>query len=544
MQLIDLFALAGSFILLALIRRDALRKRLLLILSVLFLFRLQPVVPIRNFDFWFPLLTIGITFIAWRISGGRVEKTSLLDFAIILGTILFVAATRFLDLDGLLTRARPPQFTVVLIALGAGGMFIALYGLLARNQARFALSAGIFLLLGSLIVLKVPALSLRGSMVLRLISGQSAENAAVTDLRWLGFSYIAFRLLSVLIDTLGIYAQSIDAQSVNDQGTKSKIIHHRWIWRSSRSTLAGMIAPASGIVNKQNDTFDARSIGTRSGHAHPKLPAEYGPGDFLTYVIFPPALSAGPIDRPEHFLKELNSPQGHADVPANFLPGMERIAAGLFKKFILADSLAKMALSPANALQLQDGIWAWAALFFYGFQLYFDFSGYSDIAVGSARLIGIVLPENFRRPYLKPDIAKFWNNWHITLTQWIRGYVFNPLTRHLRSLKRSRKDPALPQWLVILITQLVTMLLIGLWHGGTLNFALWGLWHACGLFLHQQYERFTKGWLFELSETAPVLHRLYSVFSTLLTILFVMTGWVWFALPDFDSAIRFFAKLF
>lgn len=471
MQLIDILILVGCFVLLAMIPRNPLRNRLLL-LSVIFLFRLQPAVPIRNFDFWFPLLTVGITFFVWRVCGGKIEKNHRVDFTVILGTILLTALTRFFELDGLLTRTRPPQPGIIIAALCVGGLILWLSGFWARKKPAAFLSAGILLLLLLLILLKTPALSLRASMFLRTLSGQSAENAGTADLRWLGFSYIAFRLLSVMIDA-----------------------------------------------------------------RHGRRP-EAGPGDFLIYVIFPPALSAGPIDRPEHFQRELNAVPG--DIPGDFLVASERIGIGLFKKFILADSLAKMALSPANVMQLKPGFWAWAALFFYGFQLYFDFSGYSDIAIGLARIIGISLPENFRQPYLKPDIAKFWNNWHITLTQWIRTYVFNPLTRRLRA----RKQRPLPQWLMILVTQLVTMLLIGLWHGISINFALWGLWHGIGLFIHQLYERRTKGLLFELSERNRPLHRFYTGASTILTIFFVMIGWVWFALPDFDSAVHFMTKLF
>ena len=125
----------------------------------------------------------------------------------------------------------------------------------------------------------------------------------------------------------------------------------------------------------------------------------------------------------------------------------------------------------------------------------------------------------------------------MTLTQWIRSYVFNPLTRRLRQ----NKDHPLPQWLIILITQLTTMLIIGLWHGISWNFIIWGLWHGIGLFIHQLYGRKTGNRIRELRGT---LQKTYTLYSTLLTILYVSLGWIWFVTPDFSTAIGFFGRLF
>src|SRR5512141_411437 len=104
------------------------------------------------------------------------------------------------------------------------------------------------------------------------------------------------------------------------------------------------------------------------------------------------------------------------------------------------------------------------------------------------RLLGIRLPENFAAPYLKPNITQFWNSWHMTLTQWFRSYVFNPLTRAMRS----SKEP-LPTILILLVAQISTMALIGLWHGITLGFVFWGLWHGLGLFIQNRWSDFIKG---------------------------------------------------
>ena len=124
-------------------------------------------------------------------------------------------------------------------------------------------------------------------------------------------------------------------------------------------------------------------------------------------------------------------------------------------------------------------------MYAYAFRIFLDFSGYTDIAIALGRLLGVRLPENFAAPYLKPNIALFWNSWHMSLTQWFRAYVFNPLARRLRSATAQ-----IPDWLACLVTQLVTMLLIGLWHGITWSFALWGLWHGIGLFVHNRWSAF------------------------------------------------------
>ncbi len=475
MLLSNILLLAGLFLLIRGIPQQRIRKYFLLALSIIFVFSLQPTLSIRNFDFWLPLTTTGLTLVCWafccrsdtsRLSDNRSE------LLIIFGTVLFIALSRLFSFEGIFTASRSPILSVSLPWIAGWFIlfFIFYYFGGSKPKKLFSLFIGFILLI--LILLKTPRLALQVSRFFRNLAGQSAELATANDLRWFGFSYIAFRLLSVLIDAR--------------KGRK-------WV---------------------------------------------VSPGDFLIYVCFPPALAAGPIDRLDHFDKELNSVPH--PFPEDFREGIPRIATGLFKKFILADSLALVALSSQNAVLIKHTGWAWASLFAYSLQLYFDFSGYSDVAIGLAHLIGIKLPENFNHPYLKPDIAKFWNSWHITLTQWIRSYTFNPLVRKLRK----KKDPAFPQWFMILITQSVTMGLIGLWHGVTLNFFIWGIWNALGLFFHQLYADHTKNQLTTISEEHSIAFRVYTIGSTLLTFLFVSLGWIWFVLPNIDSAALFFERLF
>jgi D-alanyl-lipoteichoic acid acyltransferase DltB (MBOAT superfamily) len=199
---------------------------------------------------------------------------------------------------------------------------------------------------------------------------------------------------------------------------------------------------------------------------------------------------------------------------------------------VLADTLAIFSLDPANALQVNSPMWMWLLLYAYALRLYLDFSGYTDIAIGLGRLLGIRLPENFNAPYLKTNLTGFWNAWHITLAQWFRAYFFNPLTRWLRT------HPAKPPiWAIILVGQTGVMLLIGLWHGLTWNFALWGLWHAAGLFVHNRWSEWqrARGWT---APARPWQQRVLAAGGWLLTFNFVSLGWVWFALPDLQSSLH------
>jgi alginate O-acetyltransferase complex protein AlgI len=147
------------------------------------------------------------------------------------------------------------------------------------------------------------------------------------------------------------------------------------------------------------------------------------------------------------------------------------------------------------------------------------------------------LPENFNRPYLQENLSHFWNNWHMTLTNWFRAYLFNPLTRALR------KDGRLSQTSILFFTQLATMLLIGMWHGVSWNFLIWGAWHGLGLFVHNRWSAWTQPIMNRLDEK-PVLSKSVRVINVLLTYHYVTLGWIWFVLPHPAAAISFIATLF
>jgi D-alanyl-lipoteichoic acid acyltransferase DltB (MBOAT superfamily) len=180
----------------------------------------------------------------------------------------------------------------------------------------------------------------------------------------------------------------------------------------------------------------------------------------------------------------------------------------------------------------------WVILYAYAFLIYFDFSGYTDVAIGLGMLMGIRLPENFNRPYLQHNLTQFWNTWHMTLAQWFRAYYFNPLTRSLRASPRH-----IPVQWIIFIGQFSTMVLIGLWHGVTWNFAIWGAWHGLGLFAHNRWNEFVRVRLGQ-QPLQPRTQRLLGVGGILLTFNFVALGWVWFSLPTPELSLRVFSVLF
>ncbi len=253
------------------------------------------------------------------------------------------------------------------------------------------------------------------------------------------------------------------------------------------------------------------------------------PLDFATFTMFFPTLVAGPIKRFQSFAPQVR----HIETPSNelFALNLYRVAIGLAKKIVIADSMTLLTqpiLAPNGDLFGRlDYI---VAILSYGTKIYFDFSGYSDIAIGVSGLLGIRIPENFARPYWAQNISVFWRRWHMSLSSWIRDYVFIPLGG-------SRRVP-----LMTALNLILAMAIAGLWHGAAWTFVVWGLWHGAGLAVHRAWTtavvpRVT--WLSRPGLFVPVV-------STALTFGFVFIGWVLFAALTFGDAgtviTRAFAK--
>ncbi len=209
---------------------------------------------------------------------------------------------------------------------------------------------------------------------------------------------------------------------------------------------------------------------------------------FFNYMTFFPAFISGPINRYAEFAGQMGS-ERRGVLGQDLRAGGERIVHGLFKKLVLVPIVAPYALSsfarPLAHLSLLDvtiGLYAQAVYFF------LDFSGYTDLAIGGARVIGVQLPENFNRPFFQKNIRDLWTNWHMTLTSWLVDYVYWPVVRRLRNLEYFRTRPVL----LSIVGMNVTFLGCGIWHGEAPHFVLWGAYHGLGISALNVYQRQKK----------------------------------------------------
>lgn len=193
--------------------------------------------------------------------------------------------------------------------------------------------------------------------------------------------------------------------------------------------------------------------------------AERHLGRFALYVAFFPTVLSGPIERPGRLLPQFL--ERHDFAYERVTNGLKLMTWGLFQKVVIADRLAEVVNNVYGEPTQFPGPALAVATLFFAFQLYCDFSGYSDMAIGAAQVLGITVMDNFRRPYFATSIADFWRRWHISLSSWLRDYLYIPL---------GGNQVALPRWCANI---LVVFLLCGLWHGANWTFVLWGLLHAC-----------------------------------------------------------------
>ena len=238
--------------------------------------------------------------------------------------------------------------------------------------------------------------------------------------------------------------------------------------------------------------------------------------DFGCYASFFPQLVAGPIVRADEFKDQLDGPISYRS--ANIKIGLTLIVYGLFKKIVFADNLAIHAnqiFTEGEHLGNIGLIW-WASLCF-GIQIYCDFSAYTNIALGSARLLGISLPENFKTPYAATSPQDFWRRWHISLSTWLRDYLYIPLGG-------SRHGPR-----VMIFALMTTMILGGLWHGASWNFVIWGLVHGLLLVAHRSFSKLDLvGKLFTNFKTSS------TIVSWVITQYLVFFTWLIFRIEDVD----------
>jgi alginate O-acetyltransferase complex protein AlgI len=238
--------------------------------------------------------------------------------------------------------------------------------------------------------------------------------------------------------------------------------------------------------------------------------------DFALFVAFFPQLVAGPIVRARELLPQL------AQVPRwsgrRFYGGAQQMLRGAVKKVLLADRLGEAVDVVFAGPDLYSGVTVWIAVIAYAGQIYYDFSGYSDIAIGAAKMLGYRFPVNFRHPYLATSIAEFWHRWHITLSRWLRDYVYISLGGNRVSAAATYRN------------MLVTMTLGGLWHGAAWTFVLWGLWHGAAL----AGERYLR---------THVAMRPPALLAWSGTLLIVLVGWVLFRSGDLQTATTVLTRM-
>jgi alginate O-acetyltransferase complex protein AlgI len=235
--------------------------------------------------------------------------------------------------------------------------------------------------------------------------------------------------------------------------------------------------------------------------------------EFACYNSLFTMFVAGPIERFERL-----KPQLETDVSGfktEYLSvAFERIVYGLFKKLVIADWIGYF-INPVWQNQDQYSLAVRIlALFGFSLQIYFDFAGYSDIAIGSSRLFGLRIMENFNNPYLAPNISQFWRRWHISLSDWIRDYVFFPLAQNKTN----------QLWLIFCVP-VIAMATCGLWHGAAWNYVFWGVWHGLGISIYQQWNQLKRK-----SKTLTGLSRTKAFYalSVCFTFVYVTMGWYLF----------------
>lgn len=256
-------------------------------------------------------------------------------------------------------------------------------------------------------------------------------------------------------------------------------------------------------------------------------PAIVNPVRFALFAAFFPSQIAGPIKRYQDFDHQLDEEQKFSF--ATFEAGMWLILRGMFKKVALGDNLAVIVQSGFNAPVQMSTADSWVCMIAFALQIYFDFSGYTDIGRGSAMLIGFRLPDNFDLPYIARSLREFWHRWHISLSTWLRDYLYIPLGGSRGGELFTKRN------------LLITMLLGGLWHGASWHYVFWGAFHGLGLALDRTWGN--------LSARMPAVTALkktaaWHVFAWAFTFVVVLCGWVLFRAENLQQAWQVYTGMF
>ena len=370
------------------------------------------------------------------------------------------------------------------------------------------------------------ALRLRGQPLLRWIALSSAVFYAFAGHWWFVLPMLATTAVDYRVAILIEGARSGNRRrwllGLSLLGNLGMLAYFKYSGLISRTLAVIGLGPAAGVPRWLDVVLPAGiSFYTFQTLAYivdvwrGQAPAERNFVRFAGFVSFFPHLVAGPLTRHYQLIPQLARIAAEGIQPRWRL-GVLLFAVGLAKKVLIADRLGNL-VDPLLGSPLElDLARAWLALFGYAFQIYFDFSGYSDMAIGLGRLFGIELPPNFNSPYKALSPREFWRRWHMTLSFWLRDYLYI-------SLGGNRCRPARRRGNVM-----ATMVLGGLWHGARWTFAAWGAWH---------------GLLLVLYEATPAWDRLSPFWRRNLTFLLVTLGWVFFRATSFTHAAQWFGSL-
>ena len=268
-------------------------------------------------------------------------------------------------------------------------------------------------------------------------------------------------------------------------------------------------------------TFQAMSYTIEVYRGNQKAERHFG--IYALYVMFYPQLVAGPIERPQNVIHQFY--EKHQFNWEKAKSGLMMMAWGLFKKVVIADRLAMVVDSAYNNPSEKNGLSLLVATFFYTFQIYCDFSGYSEIALGSARVMGFELMENFKSPYFSKSISEFWRRWHISLSTWFRDYLYIPLGGNRVSEWRRY------------FNQFIVFMVSGLWHGAQWTFVIWGSLHGFYLIVAAARNKYFP----KLTFPDNTLEKAINLISTFVL---VMLAWVFFRAKDTRDALLILRKIF
>jgi len=371
-------------------------------------------------------------------------------------------------------------------------------------------------------------------------------------------------LLFLLTTTFSIYGTALWLDRVQEKRTRFRII---WIGAGLNLGIFVIVKYTNFIIGNCNHLmamagaekqlervnwllplgisyYTLQALGYLIDVYHKKYEAERNPFRLLLFLSFFPQVVQGPVSRFDQLKKSLFAQ--HQWSWDRVYQGLWRILWGAYKKLVVADRVAPVVAAVGQNYQELDGIYVLIGMFAYTLQLYGDFTGGIDIALGCAQMFGITLPENFDRPFASVSLAEYWRRWHMSLMQWFREYVFYPLSgsRAARKLMKTggrfwgRKRAAK---LPVYYASLITWFLTGIWHGASWNFVIWGMVNCLILLVSQEasplYRRFHKK--YSLSQT-----KAYHGFMTLRTLFLVSTVQIFEYYPSPGIAVRMFLGMF